>query len=170
MPLYTLKHCLICYKEGSNNTGTMDAGSLQTLNKNAEICRRFSTLASRYFDLDPFHYAPTKTINSKRTYLFDRACENCVDFLKSFCDIYQQWESLEMRLRWRAREIAQVMNLADSEGTNRKILEEKLKNMDMHATIEEIDDFRTDFKDTGKYDLHVITNNEYICILSLHPI
>lgn len=155
MPLYTGSCCLICYKECSNNENQNSAtASVQTLSKNAEICKRFCVLASRYCELDPFHYSPFKTIISKRSYNPEKACENCVEFLKSFCDIYQQWENLEMRLRWRAHEIAKIMDLADTH--NRSILEEKLTKLEMTEQIEEIDDFRTDFKDTSiKYTFNL---------------
>lgn len=157
MPILTLKHCLICYKEG-NPSSTENSSIINSIqahklaNRNAEVSRRFGTLASRYLNLDPYHFLPDKTLRSKLIVNYDRVCEDCFPQLESFCEIYEQWEFLEMQLTWRLKEVAEIMKIADDEKmeeyvTLRKCFKEKLEKNQM--TIEYFNDFRKEFVEEG---------------------
>lgn len=149
MPLYTYNHCLLCFEEVvSKQPETPE--SARTKRKNAEYCKRFCMLASRYLNLDPYHFHHESTIKTKITVCSERVCDTCVILVESFCGIYDQLNYLQEQLSWRAHEIARVMDRADKEQgdhTKRKVLSDKLKEIDPPGfdTMAEIDDFRQDF-------------------------
>lgn len=59
------------------------------------ISRQFFTLASYYVDVD-FEQAPLGEEAADED--GPEVCEVCVLFLKSFCEIYQNWKRLEVKL------------------------------------------------------------------------
>lgn len=129
-------------------------------------------MSSRYLDLDPYFFAPTRTSKSKYEVNFDKVCDECVELLESFCDIYQNLQRLQIQLNWRLHEISEVMRVADGpdpdHSNNRKDLHNKLTEKEMTTVIEDIDDFRKEFIESGTIEKKCAFSIQ-LCLLKWKP-
>jgi len=143
MPIRTFDHCIFCYKKDTSNDP-----DVSRIKAKKEACRRFCTLSSRYLNITSFEFFSKQTLRSKQAFNnIESVCDLCLKTVSSFCDLYVQYEYLEIQMNFRIFEMCSVMKGTDQVGSrgarDREIIMEKMAKRQL--TIGFLDKFRAQF-------------------------
>lgn len=152
MAIVTLGHCLICFiKCDAENICASDTTSNHSRTRNVEVCKRFCILVSRHLNLD-LDIQAEKTLNLESDMDTTHVCDDCNPVLESFCRTYDNWQKLQLEMRWMEEKIAKLIQKADDDFNEgnlryRQEMEEQLRSVG--SNMRDVDNFRAKFIKKG---------------------
>lgn len=167
MTIFTLGHCIICFKLEestpprdscntllSGDTATATVGNSGRTWTNSEICQKFCTLVSRYLHMDHGEFMWEKTMNKSSFFLnVTQACDDCASVMQSFCELFDQWQRMELQIFSKLEEVTDRITASDKENKSGRAIHRKQlgrKLQDVGMAIGKVDRFRTNFVESGK--------------------
>lgn len=93
--------CIICSQKLQPPPSTLSDSDYQiSQRKEAEICKRFFILISRYLGFNPGFSNTFCTLYTKQDNLsnLDPCAANCFPMLQSFCNMYDLWQVLQLEI------------------------------------------------------------------------
>lgn len=107
--------CLICLRCTSSLNNAIDSRFCQ----NEHLCRRFSTLESRYlnFNRDNADLSNTLNIGKPFSTTDKHLCDGCIPTAESFCQMYDAWSCLRLKMNHCLEEVSNlILQGSDMEG------------------------------------------------------